>query len=52
MSNYLTLSQSAAEVVRPWILSQLHGEPVSLPAFAGTKLQCLVTEATHCEEFA
>ena len=32
--------------------SALHGVPVYAPAFASTKLYCLVTEAHGCEQRA
>jgi len=32
--------------------SALHGVPVYAPAFASTKLYCLVTKVHRCEQFA
>jgi len=47
----LPLSQTPDKSARPWA-SVSCGVSVYLPAFTGTKLYCLVTEAVGCEQLA
>jgi len=51
----IALSQRPAYTARPqiWVLCiTSHGVPVYAPAFAGTKLYCLVTKEHGCEQLA